>query len=161
MKNLIIICIFSSVLTFAHAHDDEKHNITEVKNESFSKEKLELVNFNWNKEVKSIFVRSCFDCHSDKTKYPWYYKIPGVKQLIDHDIDEAREHIDFSKGFPFTGKSRRGGIIKMLSEIQEEIEENGMPDSMYLFMHSEAKLSTADKNLIYSWIKKSKTVLAE
>lgn len=49
------------------------------------------INQEYLKTVKPIFQKSCFDCHGNTTVYPWYYKVPGVKQLIDNDIDEVKQ----------------------------------------------------------------------
>ena len=51
--------------------------------------------------VEPIFKKSCMDCHSGQTRFPWYYKIPGIKQMLDSDISEAGHHLDMSASYPF------------------------------------------------------------
>jgi hypothetical protein len=56
-------------------------------------------------QVKPIFEKGCYDCHSTQTDYPWYHKLPLIKGMIDSDIRHARKHIDLTNGFPFKGHS--------------------------------------------------------
>ena len=108
--------------------------------------------------LEPIFQRSCFDCHSDKTKYPWYYKLPVIKGMIDDDVREARERLDVSNGFPFEG---RGGPADQLKDIKEEVMEGAMPLRMYRLMHWSAGLSQSEKDSIGAWVDRSMVSLAD
>lgn len=99
--------------------------------------------------VKPVFEKSCFDCHTSFTKYPWYHKIPGVKQLVDSDIKEGREHLDMSEGFPFKGK---GSLPEILNDMRSEIAEGEMPIFMYRMMHWGTGLSGARKDTVVTWL---------
>ncbi len=125
----------------------------EVKVEGVSENVLEKVSAAYVAQVEPIFRRACFDCHSDQTHYPWYAKIPGIKQWIDSDIKEAREHLDMSQSFPFRSKH---SIDHDLEEISDEIEEKAMPPKAYAFMHHEAEVSDSDRALILEWIKSAR-----
>lgn len=102
--------------------------------------------------VKPAFERSCYDCHSDQTHYPWYYKLPIVKGLIDSDIKEGRKNVDFSKGFPFTGK---GSQAEMLSEIRSEIAEGAMPIRPYRLTHWGRLIEPPLQDTVFAWIDSS------
>lgn len=110
------------------------------------------INWDYVKRVKPIFKRTCFDCHGDTTKYPWYYKLPLVKQLIDHDIKEAKEHLDFSNDFPFKSHD---SPLKDLKEIEEVMEKKEMPPFLYKIMHANSQLKKEDIAIIKNWLKKS------
>ncbi|MBC7532290.1 MAG: heme-binding domain-containing protein [Oligoflexus sp.] len=73
-----------------------------------------------------MFEGKCLDCHSDQSKFPCYYKVPGVKQLIDDDIAEAR-HMEMSKGFPLNS---RHDIDHDLEDLSDEIGEGEMPPKL-------------------------------
>jgi hypothetical protein len=47
--------------------------------------------------VESIFERSCYDCHSNKTVYPWYSKVAPVSWLLARDINGGRHQVNFSE----------------------------------------------------------------
>lgn len=99
--------------------------------------------------LKPIFERSCFDCHSTLVKYPWYYKVPGIKQLIDSDIKEGREHLELSNGFPFGGK---GSLPEIMGDMKSEIAEGAMPLFLYRMMHWGTGLSGARRDSVVNWL---------
>lgn len=107
--------------------------------------------------IKPALVRSCYDCHSDQTNYPWYYKLPIIKGLIDSDIKEGREHVDFSKGFPFAGK---GSQAEMLREIKHEIADGGMPIRPYRITHWGRLIEPPLQDTVFAWIDSSLVRLA-
>lgn len=108
-------------------------------------------------KVKPAFVRSCYDCHSDQTHFPWYHTLPIIKGMIDSDIREGREHVDFSNGFPFTGK---GSQAEMLSEIRSEIEEGAMPLRSYRLTHWGRLIEPPLQDTVFAWIDSSLARLA-
>jgi uncharacterized membrane protein len=109
------------------------------------------LNESYRKTVKPIFQKKCFDCHSRYTHQPWYYQLPGVKQLIDHDVREAREDLDMSEDFPFLGK---GTPTDYLDVLQDVIKDGSMPPWRYRILHRDSKLTNEDRVLIQEWIEK-------
>lgn len=108
-------------------------------------------------KLEPIWQKACNDCHTDRTDYPWYYKLPFVKGMIDHDIEEARAELDMSKGFPFV--SNRAPVDD-LKKLAREVEEGAMPPGKYKFMHWSASLSQEEKDSIASFVNNSLTMLA-
>ncbi len=47
-------------------------------------------------EVREVLRRSCYDCHSHETRWPWYAHVAPVSWWVVHDVHEAREHLNFS-----------------------------------------------------------------
>jgi hypothetical protein len=119
--------------------------------------KIERVNELYRQKTASIFETKCFDCHSERTKYPWYYVIPGIKQLIEHDTHEGREHLDLSKGFPFGGKF---GPRASLEEIAEVIEDGEMPPFLYNVAHW-SWVKDDEKRVILDWARQSIEVVSQ
>ena len=152
---MVAISIFSSQLAFSHggkSHTTEELSV-DVKKESVSTTKqLGEINELYEKTVKPIFKVKCLDCHGSGNKKPWYYRVPGVRQLMDSDIDEAREHLDMSNGFPFSG---HGSPQKDLEEIKEVISENSMPPWQYVAIHWESYLSTGERKMVLEWVEQS------
>jgi hypothetical protein len=99
--------------------------------------------------------KSCFDCHSYRTKWPWYSKISPVVYLINSDVEEGREHLNFSEWGGYT-KSR---MMDKLDGIETEVKDGEMPLSIYLPMHPDAKLSDSDRKTIEDWAKTTKEQL--
>ncbi len=113
---------------------------------------IKLISDDYLKTVRPIFKKSCFDCHSNQTNFPWYYRIPGVKQLIDSDINEAKSHLDFSNDYPFISHESK---VNDLKSIEKSISEGSMPPGKYLWLHGEAKLSDQDIQQIKRWVSHS------
>ncbi len=116
------------------------------------KEAYQKINDAYLVDIKPIFEKKCFDCHGDLKKSPWYYKVPGIKQMIDYDMKEAKEHIDMRQDFPFISHENP---LKDLKSIKEIGEEGGMPPLRYILGHWDARLSEAEKKSIVTWSSES------
>ncbi len=100
-------------------------------------------------EVKEIIKTSCADCHSNKTKYPWYSNIAPVSWFIAHHINEGKEHLNFSEWTAYNN-DQKDHIIK---DLEEELEEQKMPLKSYLLIHKDAKLTQDQYNILLAWVK--------
>ncbi|MCB1159040.1 MAG: heme-binding domain-containing protein [Leptospiraceae bacterium] len=100
-----------------------------------------------SKEVKDILKRSCYDCHSDLTRWPWYSKVFPISLLVIHDVKEGKEFLNFSEWESLSLKQKSNSSF----EIIEEIESKEMPLKIYLPLHPEAKLSSKDIDLLKKW----------
>ena len=106
--------------------------------------------------IKPTVAGACYDCHSDKTDYPWYHSLPIIGGWMDGHIEKGKRHIDMTNGFPF---ATRMPPANSLEEIKEQIEESEMPIWSYRLMHSSARLSDAQKDSIYTWVTESLKLL--
>lgn len=103
--------------------------------------------FDASPEIKGIFKRACYDCHSNETKWPWYANVAPVSWLVSDDVEEGRRHLNFS-GW---GNLTRKKIAHIKEEIWDEVKDDNMPLWQYSLMHSEARLSQKDKEIIREW----------
>ena len=134
----------------------ERDDVQVVRNDSKFRDSYMKINQAYINEIKPIFVKSCFDCHGDTTVYPWYYKIPIVKQLIDYDIEESKKHLDFSKDFPFSGHEEP---LRDLEAIRRTIRDDSMPPQRYQIMHQDKSLTKGEIKEVEEWIKESREIL--
>jgi hypothetical protein len=100
-------------------------------------------------ELKAVLRRSCYGCHSNETRWPWYSRIAPISWLIANDVKEGRREVNFSVWNQFTGSKR----ARKFKEIVEQVEGNKMPQWYYVIVHPEAKLSAGDKEMIINWAK--------
>ena len=100
-------------------------------------------------EVNAVLRRSCYDCHSNETVWPWYSQIAPVSWLVARDVNDGRKHLNFSVWESYDEKRK----AKKLTEIGEEVGEGEMPMAIYLPAHPDAKLSEAEKTLLVEWAK--------
>ncbi len=98
-------------------------------------------------EVRAVMERSCYDCHSNEARWPWYAHVAPVSWLIAHDVEEGREHVNFSTWNRYDEEERE----EIREESLEEAEEGKMPLPIYLTMHPDARLSEADIAVLRQW----------
>jgi len=98
-------------------------------------------------DVQLILQTSCYDCHSNNTKYPWYSNIQPVAWWLNDHVLEAKKEINFSEFASY----RIGRKYKKFEEIIEQVEENEMPLSSYTVIHRNATLKKAQKLSLAKW----------
>lgn len=109
------------------------------------------------KKIESILQNSCYDCHSNQTKWPWYsYLAPISWRIADH-VKDGRKDLNFSTWNDYDLKKKK----KKVDEIGEKVEEGKMPLKDYLLIHRNAKLSDAQKLLLKQWVKEELKKLEE
>lgn len=107
-------------------------------------------------EAAAILERSCADCHSHQTEWPWYSQIAPASWLVVHDVNEARSHLNLSRWAEYEPYRQR----TLLEEICEEVEEGEMPLPYYVPLHREAALSDADRAALCEWAQGARQALA-
>lgn len=154
--NLMALISFNALAHEGHHHANPMHLKMVHPINDTEKKKFELINEKFLSEVYPVFKRTCFDCHSSQTQYPWYYQLPGAKQIIDSDIKEAQGHLVFENGFPFKSHAMP---TEDLNAIAAEVNEGDMPPLRYKLLHPKSTLSEDDKKVILNWINWSKETL--
>jgi len=101
--------------------------------------------------IENLIRTTCYDCHSNETVYPWYSYVAPVSFLISKDTREGRHHLNFSEWEKMDSIEK----AEALDDIAEEVEDGEMPMKIYPIMHSDAKLSDADRNAIEEWAEKT------
>ena len=96
-------------------------------------------------QVGSILDRSCQDCHSDRTRWPWYGHVAPISWMLARDVRQAREKLDFSQW------TERPGSAKERMEICDVLSEGNMPPRAYMILHRNAGVSEHDVDLICAW----------
>jgi len=112
----------------------------------------------YSSSIETIFRRTCFDCHSSETRYPWYSKLPFVKSLIERDIEEANKQINMSRGFPFKG---HGSVSEDLTAIEEAVRDGSMPPVRYRVLHPGSSLTGVERERVKDWVEESLKLLKE
>jgi len=97
--------------------------------------------------VQTILKKACYDCHSDNTSYPWYNNIQPVAWWLDHHITEGKRELNFSE----FGKRPLAKRAKKIRKIAKEVRGGGMPLDSYTWIHKDAILTDAEKNIIINW----------
>lgn len=92
-------------------------------------------------EIAEMLKNSCYDCHSNHTKYPWYTNVSPLSHWIKGHIDNGRKKLNFSTWNQYDAGKRS----HKLEEIAEEVKATHMPIFTYTLMHSDAKMTTEER----------------
>ncbi|CAN5542102.1 heme-binding domain-containing protein [soil metagenome] len=97
--------------------------------------------------VQAILKRSCTDCHSNETVYPWYSKIQPSAWFLANHIKEGRQEMNFSVWNTYQPRRKK----KKLETICEQIKAKEMPLPSYLWIHRDAALTDEDIKTVCDW----------
>jgi hypothetical protein len=107
-------------------------------------------------EVKAIFARACDDCHTNRTRWPWYSEVAPVSWWLTDHVRHGRRHMNFSDWARYTPRE----ADQMLGEICRLSKVEAMPLSSYTLMHRDAILSPQDVGTLCAWSQAERQHLA-
>jgi hypothetical protein len=99
-------------------------------------------------EVKQILKTSCYNCHSNETKLPWFDHLAPGYWLVARDVTEARKHLNFSE----IGKLPPAQQKAALYEAVNMIQLGEMPLKSYTLLHPEANVSQDDLEVLKQYL---------
>jgi hypothetical protein len=104
----------------------------------------EAVALNSDSKVMSILKNSCYDCHSNETKYPWYHNVAPMSWVMSANINGGREALDFSNWANIDPKVK----LERLTRAKQLVNNEMIPKSEYLLIHKKAVLNTEEKKIL-------------
>jgi hypothetical protein len=107
---------------------------------------------NTSPEIAKIINNSCYDCHSNETKYPWYSNFAPASWFLQNHIKEGRKHLNFSTFAMYEPKIQ----AHKLQECIEMLEKKEMPLESYFIGHQEAKLTDEQRKILIDYFKREK-----
>lgn len=106
--------------------------------------------------VAAILDRSCNDCHSNMTRWPWYSNVAPVSWFVIGHVNEGRENINLSEW----GKYSQRDVEALLRQMCREVRAEVMPLSSYTPLHPGSKLSAEDIRTFCDWTDAERARLA-
>ena len=100
------------------------------------------------KEVMSILKRSCYDCHSNHTKMPWYGNISPISLMVHSNIKNGRAWLNFSIFNKYDEEKKQKIYKGIISALKFK-----MPPPEYLLVHKDARLTPDERKLLQDWAK--------
>ena len=97
-------------------------------------------------QTRDLAVRACFDCHSNQSVWPVYSNIAPISWLVQHDVEEGRQRLNFSEWNRPQREARNAG---------REVQRGEMPDPKYLPLHPQARLTDAEKQALIQGLNNS------
>ena len=92
-----------------------------------------------SQQTRTLAVSACFDCHSNQTRWPWYSNVAPASWLIQRDVDEGRQRLNFSEW---------DRPQEHADHAAEHVQESEMPPSQYTLMHPGARLSSTERQTL-------------
>ena len=90
-------------------------------------------------QTAASFEATCADCHSNRTKWPWYSHIAPASWLVQHDVDEGRSQFNVSEP---------PGRRNEADEAAEMVLDRKMPPAKYLLLHPQARLTPESRSVL-------------
>ncbi len=89
--------------------------------------------------LAAVLDRSCRDCHSNNTVWPWYTQVAPVSWLMARGVAEGRRAVNFSEWAGYPPEVQR----TLLSVSCQDVSSGKMPGP-YTLVRPETKLSPQD-----------------
>jgi hypothetical protein len=103
-------------------------------------------------DVQHILKTACYDCHSNNTRYPWYWQIQPVTWFMNGHIADAKKDLNFSTFASYN----IGKQYKSFDDINKEVKKGDMPLTSYTLIHRDAILNDTQKLAIANWTNSSR-----
>jgi hypothetical protein len=97
-------------------------------------------------DTEALARRACYDCHSNETVWPLYSNVAPVSWLVQHDVEDGRQRLNFSN-YVGTKESEHP------DEMIKEINSGDMPPRIFLPTHPEARLTAAEQQQLIDGIR--------
>jgi len=104
--------------------------------------------YNVPDSVQVIFAATCYDCHSNNTRYPWYSYIQPARFIMERHFMKGKKDMNFSE---FGNYSKRRQESKFESIIKQ-VRSGEMPLASYTILHKNSKLTSKQKETVIHWI---------
>jgi hypothetical protein len=98
-------------------------------------------------EVMQVLRRSCWDCHSNQTVWPWYSQVAPASFLVYRDVVVGRGELNFSEWNALPAEKQR----RKRRGVGKQVDEGEMPPWFYLPLHATARLSDTDRSVLDGW----------
>lgn len=98
-------------------------------------------------DVAAVLDRACRDCHSNRTRWPFYSRIAPFSWNVVAHVRDGREQMNFSEWGEYDDES----MADLLDAICDEVRDGAMPLPQYALVHRTARLSNRDVDRLCTW----------
>ena len=99
-------------------------------------------------DVHETFKQKCYDCHSNNTRYPWYFHVQPIGWWLAAHIHDAKAELNFSEFKTYDSDETE----HKFEDIMEMVEERAMPLKAYVLLHPHTEITEEDEQAIGAWI---------
>ena len=91
------------------------------------------------RELAAVVDRSCRDCHSNQTVWPWYTRVAPASWLMAQGVAEGRKVVNFSEWGTYSPAQQQ----TLLAASCDDATSGKMP-GIYAMIRPETRLSQQD-----------------
>jgi hypothetical protein len=100
--------------------------------------------------VRYLLEVACYDCHSDNTRYPWYSEIEPVGWILARHVRKGKAELNFDDMANYSARKRKSKFKAIVNQVRDGL----MPIQSYTWMHKDARLTDAQKQILINWFSK-------
>lgn len=119
-------------------------------NPPVQKEHMVQAHVNLPPAASKVLEKSCFNCHSNETRWPWYSRIAPVSWFVAKDVDKARRTMNFSEWSVQNGRKPETAIAAWQASCLD-LQKQRMPTNAYMMLHPEARVSPEEVKAFCAW----------
>lgn len=146
MKRRYIPLILLALLGLSQFIKIDKTNPTVVNSEDFITAESPA------NTIAERLKSTCYDCHSNETRYPWYTDVAPVSWWVKKHINAGRKHLNFSVWGQYESEKK----AHKMEEAIEYTHKKWMPLGSYKWMHPEAKMTAEQRSELVEYFKEIK-----
>jgi hypothetical protein len=102
-------------------------------------------------EVQTVLKRSCYDCHSNSTVWPWYSHVAPFSWYVIHDVNVGRSHINLQDWEAQINEKEAKEHLGLTCKL---IRDGKMPPADYRTMHKGTDVSQEETTAVCAWSQK-------
>ena len=100
-------------------------------------------------DAAAVLDRSCRDCHSNSTEWPWYTNVAPLSWLAAQGVNAGRQAVNFSEWSAYSPAQQQ----TLLAASCDDASTGKMPGA-YTFLRPETRLSPKDVETICAIVRR-------
>ena len=99
-------------------------------------------------DVKKVLETSCYNCHSNETKLPWFDRVVPAYWIAARDVKLGRAHLNFSEIGKLPVAQQKAALYESVSQI----ELGAMPLPDYRRVHPESVIQPEQLGVLKAYL---------
>lgn len=97
--------------------------------------------------TRAVVTESCADCHSNRTRWPWYTNVAPMSWIAQSDVTGGRKNLNFS---------RWDTAQPSIEQVAKAISTGEMPPLKYRLLpnHAKARLDDAQRRTLIAGLRR-------
>ena len=105
--------------------------------------------------VTDIMNRSCMDCHSYETRWPWYSRVAPLSWWLVDNVNAGRSTLSLSEWTQY----KPSYALATLRTMDKVVRRDAMPLDSYKRFHPQGKLSDEERKIFCDWAQSESQLL--